>query len=70
MKPETFFAYLGRPYLNTVAVCAWCPDAKLATAAAESEGCDVTHGICPECAAKVREAARVSVSDPEPVVIG
>lgn len=52
MKPETFFAYLGRPYINAVAVCAWCPDAKLATEAAESEGCTVTHGICPECKAR------------------
>lgn len=39
-------------------VCAWCPDLKLANAWAAAHGVRVSHGICPECAAKMAEEAQ------------
>jgi hypothetical protein len=48
-----------------VTLCAWCPESiRLAQAAAVHRmGYCVTHGVCPECAARLRgeaaEAARV-----------
>ncbi len=36
-----------------VSVCAWCPDAKKKTAAAEAAGHRVSHGICAACEASL-----------------
>lgn len=33
-------------------VCAWCPDLKIAEKRARAAGLLVSHGICPECAAR------------------
>lgn len=35
-----------------VTVCSWCPDAAERTESARAHGFDVTHGMCPTCAAK------------------
>ena len=36
----------------TVRVCAWCEDKVQADAEAHQAGFEVTHGICPTCAAR------------------
>lgn len=51
-----------------VTVCAWCPDKAARDAAAAEAGHDVTHGICPDCAARlVREIAHEDFTRPKVV---
>jgi hypothetical protein len=39
------------PTPRLTVVCAWCPDAAEQTAQAMRQGAEVTHGLCPTCAA-------------------
>lgn len=50
-KPSCFLA-VGQAEL--VKVCAWCPDQVPFTTLLENVGITVSHGICPECANKMR----------------
>ena len=53
------------PAPRLVTVCAWCPDAAERTASARAHGCDVTHGMCPVCEARMNaelDAAEVKVA--------
>lgn len=45
-------SYLGETEDGTVRVCAWCRDAKSATALCDLMGYAVTHGMCNEHAAE------------------
>jgi len=50
---RTPFADRPRPL---VTICAWCYDAAHQTAAARANGFDVSHTICPACAARALAA--------------
>jgi hypothetical protein len=39
------------PATRLTVVCAWCPDAAEQTARATRQGVEVSHGLCPTCAA-------------------
>jgi len=42
--------------MKTLTVCAWCPDKKEKEAAilAKDPNAKISHGICPECLAKLK----------------
>jgi hypothetical protein len=56
LKNENLSTAWLRTEKGTAIVCAWCADAAVAEKRAASSGLVVSHGICPECAA--RQSAR------------
>lgn len=40
--------------IGLISVCAWCPDAHARSVAARATGAQVTHGLCPTCAARLQ----------------
>jgi hypothetical protein len=48
---ETNCTATATPAQTLIVVCAWCPDAAEQTAHATRQGAEVSHGLCPTCAA-------------------